>query len=65
MHWGLCCVAGGSSSTPQMSNLKLFSTGIFSVWETTSSSTTLSSTCSIHDNTCICMLMLCHEYAIT
>jgi hypothetical protein len=53
MHWGLCCVVGGSGSTPQMLKLKLFSTVIFLVWETTSSSTKISSSCSIHDNTCI------------
>jgi hypothetical protein len=48
---GLPCVAGGSGSTPQMSKYKLFSAGGFSAWETTSS-TTVSSSCSIHDNTC-------------
>jgi hypothetical protein len=41
MHWGMPCVVGGSSSTPQISKQKLFSAEGFSVWETSSSSTTV------------------------
>jgi hypothetical protein len=52
MHQGLPCVVGGSGSRPQMSKEKLFSAGGFSAWETTSSSTMVSSSFSIHDNTC-------------
>jgi hypothetical protein len=38
---------------------------IFSLGDNLFFYTTVSSSCSMHDNTCTRMLMLCHQYAVT